>query len=443
MLSSGACSTFSLRSPHTDHHHSVGEYWLEDATSPVKLSKADQDLIKRIFDEEKIVYHPDTMFQDTDQLAKALLEGFGSRAHEYASADNLAYTMMEINLNRFGYNKNIAEITELNNAFQQSKDFNKFKGAAKEILGTYKVNHLRTEYNLAVATGQNASRYINQLREADIFPYLQYQTAGDDKVREEHAALDGKVFSINDPELAAIYPPNGFGCRCEMVQIDSDEGAALGITSPQEGRGLLGEEWDNMVKYGFDRNLAEAGEIFDLNKVYASQLEEAVVKPLYDLTFNDINLPMSNAIQSLVKHGKMKLDDLSQDTLLKTFDEKVVKVGDRKFNVYEDYAGRPVGLSRETLVGQTSGSFLSPGEMRNAIFTNMDELMKSPDEVWLIPQAGNAYKQVYIRYYKDDVMMASTLVDREEGRRIASWSRMHQEVPNRKGLLIYKSYGSK
>jgi SPP1 gp7 family putative phage head morphogenesis protein len=421
----------------------VGEYWLITAADPVKLSKEDNDLIKKLFDQENIPYHPGTMFQDTDQLAKALAKGFGKQAFTYASADNLAYTMMEINLNRFGFNKNVAEITELNNALRESGNFQEFKDKAKEIIGTFKTHHLRTEYDLAVATGQNSARYLNQLAEAAVFPYLQYQTAGDDKVREEHAALDGKVFGINDPELSAIYPPNGFNCRCEMVQIDSDEASAIGITPASEGKGLMGEEWDKMQKYGFDRNPAETGEIFDLNRIYAQQLEQTTTRDLYDLTFNDINLPMADALKATLKHGKMELKDQSQETLLKAFDKKAVKVNETSFNLYKDYAGRPVGLSRQTLTGQTSGSFLSPQEARHAIFTNLDDVMARPDEVWLVPLENNAYKQVYIRYYKDDVMMASTLVDMEEGRRISSWSRMKQEVPNRRGLLIYKSYGSK
>ena len=380
------------------------------------------------------------MFQDTDQLASALLKGFGRQVFDYASANNLAYTMMEINLNRFGFNKNIAEIVELNNALRASQGFQDFKNKATEIIGTFKTHHLRTEYNLAVSTGQNASRYLDQLSEAAIFPYLQYQTAGDDKVREEHAALDGRVFNINDPELAGIYPPNGFGCRCEMVQIDSDQATSIGITSGSEGKGLLGEEWDRMQQYGFDRNPAQTGEIFDLNRIYAEQLDQASARDLYDLTFNDVNLPMSTALQTILKHPSLTYDELSQASILKAFDKIAVDINGKKFKVMEDYAKRPVGLQRETVVGQTSGSYLSPSERRNALWVNVREVMASPDEVWLMPMEDNAYKQIYIRYYKDEAMMVTTLVDMEEGRRITSWSKMASEVAIRKGLLIYRSY---
>jgi SPP1 gp7 family putative phage head morphogenesis protein len=432
--------TFSLRNPRADQpDRSRGA--LRNGTGKVSLTQADQDLIKQIFDEQKIPYHPETMFQDTEQLSKALLEGFGNKVFDYASEDNLVYSMMEINLNRFGFNKNVAEIVELNNALRDSKGFSDFKDKAGEILGTFKTTYLRTEYDLAVATGQNSARYLNQMAEAAIFPYLQYQTAGDDKVREEHAALDGKVFSIHDPELDAIYPPNGFNCRCEMVQVDSGEAIDTGITTGEEAKGLLAEDWDNMKKYGFDRNPAKTGEIFDLNRIYADQLDQARPKDLYDLTFNDVNLPMATALKSTLQHGNMPLDDLSQDTLLKAFDKKMVKVGDKKFNLFTDHANRPIGLQRETLVGQTSGSFVGPKEMRNSIFVNMEDVLAKPDEVWLMPLEDNAYKQIYIRYYDDQAMVVTTLVDMESGRRISSWSMMNNEVATRRGLLIYKGYG--
>lgn len=421
----------------------MGEYWLVNQASRVKLSKADQDLIQRIFDQQEIVYDPDTMSQDTGQLARALLKGFGKTATQYASEDYLAYTMMEINLNRFGFNKNLAEIYELNQAVRAAESFQQFKDMATEIIGNYKVHHLRTEYNLAVATAQNAARYNRQVAEAEIFPYLQYQTAGDDKVREEHAALDGKIFSIHDAELDAIYPPNGFGCRCEMVQVDSQEGQQKGITPASEGKGLLGEEWDNMVKYGFDKNKAVAGEVFDLNKVYAQQLNLAPKRDLADLGFANINLPVSSALKSMLKNGKLPMEDLSQDTLLKRFSKKARISNGKPVMVIEDHAGRPVGLERETLVGQTSGSFLSPQEQRNALFMNVEKVMRNPDEVWLVPGTGDSYKYVYVKFYQDEAMAVTTLVDRDQGRRIVTWEKVKNENSIRKGLLIKRSYGSK
>lgn len=49
--------------------------------------------------------------------------------------------------------------------------------------------------------------------------YLQYRTAHDDKVRPEHAALEGVTLPMSDPFWETYYPPNGWNCRCTVAQV--------------------------------------------------------------------------------------------------------------------------------------------------------------------------------------------------------------------------------
>lgn len=62
-------------------------------------------------------------------------------------------------------------------------------------------------------------------RQADVFPYCQYVTVGDDRVRPAHAALDGIVLPTNHPFWQTHTPPWDWGCRCEKVPL-SDADAA-------------------------------------------------------------------------------------------------------------------------------------------------------------------------------------------------------------------------
>ena len=65
---------------------------------------------------------------------------------------------------------------------------------------------------------------------------LQYRTAGDDRVRPEHAALNGVTLPPSDDFWESYYPPNGWRCRCTVVQVRKkkhpatphDEAMALG-----------------------------------------------------------------------------------------------------------------------------------------------------------------------------------------------------------------------
>jgi SPP1 gp7 family putative phage head morphogenesis protein len=51
----------------------------------------------------------------------------------------------------------------------------------------------------------------------------EYRTAGDDRVREEHEAMEGVILEAGSPELAKWWPPNGFNCRCTLIPIDRIE----------------------------------------------------------------------------------------------------------------------------------------------------------------------------------------------------------------------------
>jgi len=58
---------------------------------------------------------------------------------------------------------------------------------------------------------------------AEALPFWQYMTVGDDRVRPEHAVLDGFQARVQDPVWNKIYPPNGFNCRCIVIALLASE----------------------------------------------------------------------------------------------------------------------------------------------------------------------------------------------------------------------------
>ena len=128
--------------------------------------------------------------------------------------------------------------------------------------------HLETVYRTNVQGAVNAARYRALQSDtgpiAEFFPDLEYVTAGDDAVRDEHAALNGLIFPRNHGFWAKYYPPNGFNCRCialERTAIEKQRGdyepqAAI----PTENNGLKVEQ----PRQGFDRPPTEMSENYDL-----------------------------------------------------------------------------------------------------------------------------------------------------------------------------------
>lgn len=98
------------------------------------------------------------------------------------------------------------------------KSFEQFLNDVQSIDSTYNVNYLRAEYNFVSASAEMAGRWEQFMRDGDRY-YLQYRTQRDDKVRPEHAALDRVTLPPSDSFWEEFYPPNGWNCRCTVVQV--------------------------------------------------------------------------------------------------------------------------------------------------------------------------------------------------------------------------------
>lgn len=76
----------------------------------------------------------------------------------------------------------------------------------------------------------------------DLFPYRQYQTAQDGRVRDTHAALNGLVLPADSKFWDRHTPPWEYGCRCDVRGVTAEEAgeiAAEDAGKPEEKRRVL------------------------------------------------------------------------------------------------------------------------------------------------------------------------------------------------------------
>ena len=98
------------------------------------------------------------------------------------------------------------------------KSFNQFYQDVSAIRNKYNRNWLHAEYNFAISSAQMASHWAEYQQDEEM-ANLQYRTALDDKVRPEHAALEGVTLPMSDPFWDTAFPPNGWNCRCHVIPV--------------------------------------------------------------------------------------------------------------------------------------------------------------------------------------------------------------------------------
>ncbi len=98
------------------------------------------------------------------------------------------------------------------------KSFNQFYQDVSAIRQKYNRNWLHAEYNFAISSAQMASHWAEYQQDEEM-TNLQYRTALDDKVRPEHAALEGVTLPMSDPFWDTAFPPNGWNCRCHVIPV--------------------------------------------------------------------------------------------------------------------------------------------------------------------------------------------------------------------------------
>lgn len=118
---------------------------------------------------------------------------------------------------------------ELNEAFPSLIDsegnlipFNQFLNSVQTINKSYNGQYLKVEYEFAKSSAYMAARWKEFEKDGEDY-YLQYRTAGDLRVRKTHQRLHGITLPITSKFWDKYFPPNGWNCRCTVVQVRKDK----------------------------------------------------------------------------------------------------------------------------------------------------------------------------------------------------------------------------
>lgn len=183
-----------------------------------------------------------------DTLSKGVDVGYNSKFDSYNP--QLAHAL-KYDIAKFSAFKETAFRKQLERALTKNGKivpWSDFKKEAQKVSGLHNVNWLQTEYHQTVATANMAGKWDDFQQNKDLYPNLRYDAVNDDRTRQKHKDWDGFVAPIDHPIWKTLYPPNDWGCRCDVVQTDEPVSKDLP---------------DANIKDAFKNNAAISGKIFN------------------------------------------------------------------------------------------------------------------------------------------------------------------------------------
>lgn len=104
---------------------------------------------------------------------------------------------------------------------------------------------LETIFRTNMQTAYAAGAWQEIVANKEDAPFLMYDAIDDQRTRPLHASWDRKVLPVDSPWWGSHYPPNGYNCRCGVIQLTADEVQAMGLTVTRDAPDDGTYKWTN------------------------------------------------------------------------------------------------------------------------------------------------------------------------------------------------------
>ena len=381
------------------------------------------------------------MYNETaGRLIDAVMGSFGN-AFGYDSPANAALDFMQSNIFAFSAAKSMTEFEEFSRLLVEDGEripsFNQFKKKIQSLNIKFNERYLAAEYTSAIAQGQMASKWMDFLQNQDAGEYLEYRTAGDERVRQSHKILDGKVFHKDDEILKRIYPPNDWGCRCTMIQVD----APSRRTPPSMFRQL--EKSAKIPKY-FRNNVGMTGMVYMNGHPYF----KGIGKMTQLKAMQNYNLWDPNRIYNTPKRLSENPDPFRSMEEFDSWHERKIKTGNQQKNEFAIACEKLNGLKLtfdNDLHNRIKNSRKYLNEKRYQIIPQLEDAINNPDEIWSLYDAGRRSDKemitAFLKFYEQKPFVVIVKSTHDGYIRITSFYELDALTrlsDLRRGVLRYK-----
>lgn len=422
-------------------HHTSNIKLAKFAAGKVWESIKDKVIERAWMSSGKLTFDPELFDFTANALTIAFSEGWSTKLVKlvdlgitYGVDDPVTMTAYEMNLFRFAGAKTLYDAQQLNELFRKVKNFREFYDNASAMLDVHNRDWLETEYNTAVAVGEMASTYNRLMKQTDDFPYWQYKTMHDNKVRHSHMLLHDVVLPWNHPYWKFIMPPNGWGCRCFIVPRTKFEVTPEMIKAAEEKvkEYLATEEFKKAGKAGWGINRLDKGQVFSENQHYSNDYLD-VLNKMNKIDYRDFKLKsMEENFNETEFKSKFNIDQ--RDEAINNFTENLQKVTSKKYGI-TDFNNRIITVDKATIRKHTT-TRISKYQDRHVYLSEIEAIINNPDEVWLQSYGQKKNESyVYVKYYKNQAIVVVCTLNSNLELQIETWHRL-DDPRLRKGLLI-------
>ena len=209
-----------------DGHECTNELDYEETPPPEWSDAFIDDVVRGVYSGAYTTKKlPESLYLELgERLTNGLYEGLATGDALTTIANPEYIKNLRNNIYTFSGAKNWQQVNLMSefllDADGNKRSFKQYKDFARQTFGTFNVNYLKTEINHAKGSAQMAEKWQQIDEEADIFPFLRYVTAGDERVRPAHQALNGVIKRVDSDFWKENSPLNGWNCRCSLQQVE-------------------------------------------------------------------------------------------------------------------------------------------------------------------------------------------------------------------------------
>lgn len=395
----------------------------------------DESIITAVWNGELTDFSPELFGFFAEDFLKAVRPAFKEGVKNadvgitYNAPDDVFLTAMEQNLFHFSAAKTLAEVQELNRLMRESKNFEEFHRKAKQVTDVFNKTWQKTEWDTAVLTAEAASNYRRLRSKKEIFPFWEYKTVYDGKVRDEHLKLHGVILPESDPRWNKIYVPNGWRCRCwivgrmkHQVKFDVEE------MRKRVDDFLETSEWKMNAAQGWGVNRCDSAQVFTADQMYIRKFPQQSSSSIGNQNASKWGLDSVPANMEK-KSEKLPRTDKNEQQIWEELEQDNVIV-------LPDYQGRNIIVEKSQFDSHTTGK---GRDNRIPLWNAMLETLQAPDEVWLNDEIKKNELDTYsfLRYYNDGVMVVNYRIE-DEKLLLKTWYQMVTTLPKGKREQLQK-----